>query len=59
MQDIDLVFPLAVKYLLQFDQVEMDVYIGFLRIFSRSSRRLSLIINKIITLIIRVYIVSF
>jgi hypothetical protein len=37
----------------------MDIYIGFLRIFSRLSRKLLLAIGKTIVLIIRVYIVSF
>jgi hypothetical protein len=37
----------------------MDIYIGFLRIFLRLSRKLSLAIGKIIILIIRVYIISF
>jgi hypothetical protein len=59
MQDISLVFLLAIKILLQFDQVEINICIGFLRTFSRSSRRLSLIIGETIVLIVRVYIISF
>jgi hypothetical protein len=59
MQDIGLVSPLAIKYSLQFDQVEIDIYIGFLRMFSRLSRRLSLAISKTIVFIVRVYIISF
>jgi hypothetical protein len=59
MQDISLVFFLAIEVSLQFDQVEIDIYIGFLRIFSRSSRKLLLVISKTIVLIIRVYIISF
>jgi hypothetical protein len=59
MQDIGLVSPLTVKILLQFDQVEIDIYVGFLRIFSRLSRKLSLAIGKTIVLIVRVYIISF
>jgi hypothetical protein len=59
MQDVGLVSLLVIKVSLQFDQVEMDVYIGFLRTFSRLSRRLSLVISKTIVLIVRVYIISF
>jgi hypothetical protein len=33
MQDISLVSLLAIKLLLQFDQVEVNIYISFLRIF--------------------------
>jgi hypothetical protein len=59
MQDIGLVSLLVVKVLLQFDQVEINICIGFLRTFSRLSKRLSLVISKTIVLIIRVYIISF
>jgi hypothetical protein len=55
MQDIDLVSFLAIEYLLQFDQVKIDVCVSFLRIFSRSSRRLSLVVNKTIALTVRCY----
>jgi hypothetical protein len=37
----------------------MDICVGFLRIFLRLSRRLSLAVNKTIALIVRVYIVIF
>jgi hypothetical protein len=37
----------------------MDIYVGFLGIFLRLSRRLSLAVSKTIVLIIGVYIVSF
>jgi hypothetical protein len=59
MQDIGLVSLFTIKVLLQFDQVKINIYIGFLRIFSRLSRRLLLAISKTIVLIIRVYIISF
>jgi hypothetical protein len=59
MQDIGLISPFAIKILLQFDQVEIDIYISFLRTFSRSSRRLSLAISKTIVLIVRIHIISF
>jgi hypothetical protein len=58
-QDVGLVSFLAVEVLLQFDQVEMDIYIGFLRTFSRSSRRLLFVISETIILIVGVYIISF
>jgi hypothetical protein len=37
----------------------MDICIGFLRMFLRSSRKLLLTIGKTIVLIVRVYIISF
>jgi hypothetical protein len=37
----------------------MDIYVGFLRTFSRLSRKLSLAVGEIIILIVGVYIISF
>jgi hypothetical protein len=37
----------------------MDIYVGFLRIFLRLSRRLSLVVGETIILIIGVHIISF